>query len=109
MAADSFYHLPDKYCTIAWAAEYLGVSAPKIKKMIKDDLLIWEQRKDRKSVYVEVASLVRAKYPDTKPHFEKLAVKDAIELQRQIDIARHKIGLMANVPPGAVKICFDLG
>ncbi len=100
---------PDRFCTIAEAAKSLGTSPAKVKKLIEADMLIWDQPKNTKRVYVEVGSLMRLKYPETLPEFNGLHVADVRVLQKAIDTARHKIGSAASLPPGAVKITFDMG
>lgn len=102
-------HIPDQYVSLADAAQFLGVSRAKLEKLIQNDLLIWEQPKNRKTRYVEKNGLARLKHPEIEPVFEPLKVKDARLLQKEIDAARHKIATHANLPPGAVKIFFDMG
>lgn len=106
---DGLLHVPDQYTTLADAAEFLGVSRAKLEKFIKSDMLIWEQPKKSRTRYVEKKSLARLKHPEIEPVFEPLTVKDYRALQAEIDAARHKIASAANLPPGAVKIFFDLG
>ncbi|MDY0029781.1 MAG: hypothetical protein RBR86_07555 [Pseudobdellovibrionaceae bacterium] len=106
---DGLMHIPDQYTTMTKAAQYLGISHQKLEKMIEADMLVWDQPKMGRTRYVEKKGLVRLKYPETEPVFEPLKAKDARDLQNEIDIARHKIASAANLPPGAVKIFFDLG
>lgn len=102
-------HIPDQYINLSDAAKFLGVSRPKLEKLIENDLLVWEQPKNRRTRYVEMKGLARLKHPEIEPVFEPLSVKDARLLQKEIDAARHKIASAANLPPGAVKIFFDMG
>lgn len=106
---DGLLHIPDQYVTLADAAKFLGVSRAKLEKFIQNDLLIWEQPKNRRTCYVEKKGLARLKHPEIEPVFDPLKVKDSRALQKEIDAARHKIATAANLPPGAVKIFFDMG
>jgi|GEM_PF-2789892 len=106
---DRLYQIPDRYCTIAEAAKVLDTSPLKIKKLIESDMLIWDQQPNSRKVIVEVGSLMRLKYPQHETDFKMLVVKDARILQTELDTARHKIASAANLPPGAVKIYFDMG
>lgn len=106
---DGLLHIPDQYVTLAEAAKFLGVSRQKLEKFIQNDLLIWEQPKNRRTRYVEKKGLARLKHPEIEPVFEPLTVKGARALQKEIDAARHKIASAASLPPGAVKIFFDMG
>lgn len=105
---DGLLHIPDQYVTLVDAAKFLGVSRAKLEKFIQNDLLVWEQPKNRRTRYVEKKGLARLKYPEIEPVFDPLNVKDARALQKEIDAARHKIATLANLPPGAVKIFFDM-
>ena len=106
---DGLFHIPDQYVTLADASKFLGVSRAKLEKFIQNDLLVWEQPKNRKERYVEKNGLARLKHPEIEPVFEPLKAKDARVLQKEIDTARHKISAAANLPPGAIKIYFDMG
>lgn len=98
----------DRFITIADAAKSLSTTPAKIKKLIAADMLIWEQPKNSRKIYVEVSSLMRLKYPEHLPSFKGLHVSDPVALQKEIDAARHKIGYAASLPPGAIKIIFDI-
>ncbi len=106
---DKWLHFADAYVTLADAATLLGVSRQKLEKLIEADLLVWDQPPKSRIRYIERASLSRLKHPDTETDFAPLTVKNAKELQSTIDHARHKIAAAANLPPGAIKIFFDLG
>lgn len=106
---DGLLHIPDQYTTLADAAKFLGVSRQKLEKFISADMLVWEQPKKSRTRYVEKKSLARLKHPEIDPVFEPLVVKDGRTLQAEMDAARHKIASAANLPPGAIKIFFDLG
>lgn len=106
---DGLLHIPDQYVTLADAAKFLGVSRQKLEKLLDADMLVWEQPPKSRTRYVERNSLSRLKHPEIEPSFDPLTVKDTKALQVEIDAARHKIASAANLPPGAVKIFFDLG
>ncbi len=106
---DGLMHIPDQYIALADAAKFLGVSRQKLEKLIDADMLIWEQPPKSRTRYVERNNLSRLKHPEIMPSFDPLIVKDSRALQAEIDAARHKIASAANLPPGAVKISFDLG
>jgi len=106
---DGWLHFPDQYFTLAEAKKFLEISPQKLSKLIDSDMLIWDQPRNSRTRYVELKSMDRLKHPENVPVFEPLTVQDARALQREVDIARHKIALAANLPPGAVKISFDLG
>lgn len=105
---DGLLHIPDQYVTLAEAAKFLGISRQKLEKLIAQDMVIWEQPKNRVSRFVEKKSLARLKHPEIIPSFEPLTVKDGKALQAEIDAARHKIASAASLPPGAIKIFFDM-
>ena len=109
MKKAQLYSIPDNYCTISDAAQHLGVSTAKVRKFIKEDLLVWVQHKNSRKIYVETHSIVRMKYPDHPPKFEQLTVVDPIALQQEIDAARHRIASKAGLSPGSIKIFFDMG
>lgn len=106
---DGWLHFPDQYFTLTAAREFLGISSQKLTKLIDSDMLIWDQPVNSRNRYVELKSMDRLMHPENVPVFDPLTVQDVRALQREIDIARHKIALAANLPPGAVKISFDLG
>ncbi|MCB0075174.1 MAG: hypothetical protein KDE20_27130 [Caldilineaceae bacterium] len=81
----------------------------KIKKLIEAKMVIWDHPKNARNPVIEVGSLMRIKYPEHAQSLEGLSVKDARKLQKEIDVARFRIASEANLPPGAVKIFFDLG
>lgn len=107
-AEDRFYQIPDRYCSVSEAARALSVSRDKIKKLMQAKMLLWDHLPNARSPIVEVGSLMRIKYPEHEPEFKRLTVNNARALQKEIDTARFKIAAEAGLPPGAVKISFDI-
>lgn len=106
---DRLYQIPDRFCSLTEAAKALTVSRDKIKKLMQAQMLLWDHPKNARNPVIEVGSLMRIKYPEKEPEFKRLTVKDARLLQKEIDVARFKIASQAGLPPGAIKIFFDMG
>ncbi|MBL8639796.1 MAG: hypothetical protein JNK24_05520 [Alphaproteobacteria bacterium] len=106
---DGLLHFPDQYSTMEYAADYLGISRAKLNALVEKDMLLWDQPKGKSRRCVEIKGLDLLKHPENEICFDPLYVQDGRALQREIDSARHKIAAAANLPPGAVKIMFDLG
>lgn len=94
--------------TVAQAAAFLKVTPAKIRRMMDEGELIWEQFIGDRQRLVEGNSLRRHMQPDKEPEFPGLGPCDRRELQLEIDAARHRIAKAANLPPAAVKIHFHL-
>lgn len=105
---NGWLHFPDQYCTLAYAADFLGITRARLEKLIENDMVVWDQPKNKTQKCVEMKSLHRLKQPENEPVYEPLAIPDGRALGNEIDAARHRIAAAANLPPGAVKICFDL-
>lgn len=102
-------HFRDVFCSISQAAKLIGVTRPKLQKLIDNELLLWDQPKNKRVKNIEYNNAIRLKHPEMIPDFLPLHVKDTKLLQKEIDAARHRIGKQANIPPCAVIISFDLG
>lgn len=80
-----YLEIEDTFCSISEAARVLDISRVRVKKLLQERKILWDQPKDSAVQIVEIGSLLRLKYPDKQPNFGSLTVSDPMVLQKEID------------------------